>query len=584
MANLGSASAPDQGRRWLVALAMTAAALALYLPGIGTGDFVGDDESLDAGVVWEMVHSGDWLYPEFNGEYLPPKPPAFYWAAAIASRLHGAVDEWSLRVPSALSGAATVGLTVAGTAALFGVAPAASAGVMLATMPLFFGQSRVGRCDMLLALLVTTCLFLATDAKRAAAQRSVRWLFWTLLGVAALTKGGAGVGLVAVVLLAAAMLERDAGRLRALADPAAIAIFVIVGASWYALAARHWGTRFVDEQIVGENLHHLVGGGAVSDVGSGTTPLAEHLVYYVEHLPLHMFPWAFLLPFAFVERPRGEFDRASLRFFMVWLVAGFAFFTIVRRKSPYYLLPLTPAVAVMASVGILGRLRESFAARAFAIPISVRGVGAIAAGSLLAWLLAAHFPGGSCESRAIGGALWDHPFASLLGLGTLAASVALLANALRQRHVGLGFVASVAVLVASFTLVALVDGPVEDCGSLKPFAREVAGKVGGDEQVFFFRSPLPAVALYAERRIPTLRKGDSTPPSRPFYLVVPESLTPEVPPCWLAAAETVASARGRVFTRRPMTVRLLKIAARSGNEGDEVPVGPVPGSQEARQP
>src|SRR5206468_4015235 len=136
-------------RLWLAAV-ISILALALYLPGIGVGDFIGDDEALDAGDVWEMRHTWDWLFPEFNGEYLPPKPPLFYWAAAAVSKVRGRVDETSLRVPSALAGAATVGITVAAAAPAVGLGPAALAGLMLATMPIMIGQSRIGRCDMLL--------------------------------------------------------------------------------------------------------------------------------------------------------------------------------------------------------------------------------------------------------------------------------------------------------------------------------------------------------------------------------------------------------------------------------------------------
>src|SRR5262249_36988499 len=132
------------GPRITLAAAISLFALVLYLPGIGVGDFVGDDEALDAGVVWEMRQTGDWLFPEFNGEYLPPKPPLFYWAAAAVSKVRGRVDEVSLRVPSALAGAATVGITVAGTAPIVGLGPATLAGLLLATMAIIVRQSPLG--------------------------------------------------------------------------------------------------------------------------------------------------------------------------------------------------------------------------------------------------------------------------------------------------------------------------------------------------------------------------------------------------------------------------------------------------------
>src|SRR6516165_8925918 len=97
--------------RLSAAVAIGLFARGLYLPAIGVGDYGDDDEALDAGVVCEMIRTGDWLFPEFNGEYLPPKPPLFYWAAALAAHFHGRADEWSSRLPSALAGAVMVGLT-----------------------------------------------------------------------------------------------------------------------------------------------------------------------------------------------------------------------------------------------------------------------------------------------------------------------------------------------------------------------------------------------------------------------------------------------------------------------------------------
>ena len=102
--------------------------------------------------------------------------------------------------------------------------------------------------------------------------------------------------------------------------------------------------------------------------------------------------------------------------------------------------------------------------------------------------------------------------------------------------------------------------------------------------MLFFQAPLPAVVLYAERTIPTLRDPRAS-PSHAFYLIVPESLDRAIPPEWQSRAETVASARGRVFTRKRMGIRLLRITPpTSGNESDDVPLGPVPGTQEARYP
>jgi 4-amino-4-deoxy-L-arabinose transferase-like glycosyltransferase len=547
---------PGRWRRSSAALALALAALALYLPGIGDRDFVGDDEALDAGVIWEMYRTGDWLFPEFNAEYLPPKPPLFYWAGALAAELHGRSDEWSSRLPSAVAGAAIVGLTVAATSPVIGLGPAALGGAMLATMPVVFGQARVARCDMLLALIVSACLFLVMPARAQQIAPAERWLFWSLLGLAAITKGGAGVGLVVIVTLASAAVERDARVLQALADRSIIA-FVAIGASWYALATLHWGYRFVDEQILGENLLRLVGGTGISDKGEGVQPLAERLTYYLRRLFPLALPWSALLPAALVAAWRGSPEMKSSRFFVVWLVAGLAFFTAVLRKSPYYLLPLAPPMALLGAMWAFPRVRGSSDAVTSGPDRWSRRLALAGAAAALAGVAFLALSGPECETRAASLAFRRHAGLSLLAVVLLAGSLLGAAAALRRRDWTTGTVALLAGLYGGFWIAGIVDGAIDSCFTLRPIA-EAVGRVRPGSPVFFFREPLPAIALYAQRPIQTLRDPSTAPP-RPFFLIVPETLAVQLPAHLSEGAEVVAEIHGRAFTRRRMKVELLRL-------------------------
>lgn len=548
---------PPSGSRWIAAFVLTLAALALYLPGLADGDFVGDDEALDAGVAAEMYRTGDWLFPEFNGEYLPPKPPLFYWAAALAARFHGRADEWSSRVPSALAGAAMVGLTTAAATPLVGLGPAALGGAMLATMPMVFGEARVARCDMLLALLVTACLFILAPARSRPIAPAERWLFWSLLGLAAITKGGAGVGLVIVVAIVGAALERDSTTLRSLADRSVLA-FLVIGSSWYVLASLHWGYRFVDEQILGENFRHLIGQGGLSDKGAGVRPLAERLTYYLKHLLPSGLPWSALLPAALFASWRKSSEMKNSRFFVVWLVAGLAFLTAPLRKSPYYLLPLTPPMALLCATWIIPRVRASLAT---GWPRLDASSSRIALGSVALMFVAAIILGArasSCELDAVPRALLDHLAVTTLGVMLLGGAVFGISVALIRRHWAGGVAAVLAGLYGSFWIAGVVGGATDSCVTLRPLAETVRGRVDAGDSVLFFLEPLPAVALYAERRIPTLRDPRERPPGT-FYLVAPDSRDDQVPKDWKAGARTVAEVYGRAFTRKPMRVRLLRL-------------------------
>jgi hypothetical protein len=553
-----ASESPPSGIRWIASVVLTLAALALYLPGLADGDFVGDDEALDAGVAAEMYRTGDWLFPEFNGEYLPPKPPLFYWAAALAARFPGRGDEWSSRVPSALAGAAMVGLTTAAATPLVGLGPAALGGAMLATMPMVFGEARVARCDMLLALLVTACLFILAAGRSRPIAPVERWLFWSLLGLAAITKGGAGVGLVVVAAIISAVLERDSTTLRSLADRSVLA-FVVIGSGWYVVASLHWGYRFVDEQIVGENFRHLIGYGGISDKGAGVKPLAERLTYYLKHLLPSGLPWSALLPAALFASWRKSTEMKNSRFLVVWLVAGLAFFTAPLRKSPYYLLPLMPPMALLCAAWVIPRVRGSLAT---GWPRPDASSSRLALGSVASLLVAATIFGAhasSCELDAIPRALLDHLAITTLGVMLLGGAVFGISVALIRRHWAAGIAATLAGLYGSFWIASVVGGATDSCITLRPLAETVRARVDAGDSVLFFLEPLPAVALYAERRIRTMRDPLER-PSGTVYLIVPESRDDQVPKDWKAGARTVAEVYARAFTRKPMWVRLLRVA------------------------
>src|SRR5947208_5165152 len=92
-------------RHVLAATALVALAIVLAALPIGTDVYEGG-EAREGLVVREMLRTGDWILPLWNGSVVPSKPPLFHWLAAAAAALTGAgVTEHTLRAPSiALAG------------------------------------------------------------------------------------------------------------------------------------------------------------------------------------------------------------------------------------------------------------------------------------------------------------------------------------------------------------------------------------------------------------------------------------------------------------------------------------------------
>src|SRR5438067_752224 len=142
-------------RQVLAAAALVALAVVLAALPIGSDLYQGG-EAREGLVVREMLRTGDWILPLWNGSVMPSKPPLFHWLAAAAAALSGAgVTEHTLRAPSiALAGLVVLLVFLAGRA-WGGGKVAFMAALVLATTPQFLNEAGDGRVDMTLTTAIT---------------------------------------------------------------------------------------------------------------------------------------------------------------------------------------------------------------------------------------------------------------------------------------------------------------------------------------------------------------------------------------------------------------------------------------------
>ena len=332
-------------------------------------------EAREGLVVQDVVRHGRWVLPLRNGE-LPSKPPLYHWIAAAAAHVAGLSDA-IVRLPSALGALVIVLATAAlGMAAGCGRAGAAAggagglaggravgwlaAGVLLGTHDFVQLASRA-RVDMVFSAAVTVGLIAFFRWYRTG-DRGARAACYAAAACSVLAKGPVGVILLGLVIGAFLARERRLDRWRALWSWPLAAAVVVVDVGWYAAAAAAGGAAFLELQLLQENVQRFAGRGVFGlHGGRGRLMLAGDMM-------LDLLPWTLVLPWAAVRWWRGEREDTAGRFLHTWWLVILAFFTLAYGKRSAYLLPLCPALALLAARALAGALAARPGAPGLPVP------------------------------------------------------------------------------------------------------------------------------------------------------------------------------------------------------------------------
>ena len=83
---------------------LCALTLILFFTGLGERDLWAPVEPRYAEIARIMYANGEWVVPRINGDFYTDKPILYFWLVLIASKIAGGVNEWTVRLPSALAG------------------------------------------------------------------------------------------------------------------------------------------------------------------------------------------------------------------------------------------------------------------------------------------------------------------------------------------------------------------------------------------------------------------------------------------------------------------------------------------------
>ena len=380
--------------RWVrpALLGLLGATALLYLWGLGASGYANTfySAAAQAGATsWKAFFFGS---SDAANSIMVDKPPASLWVMDLSARIFG-VNPWSILVPQALEGLATVGVLYAAVRRRHGPAAGLLAGAALALTPVAALMFRFNNPDALLVLLLTVAAYAVVRAIEAG---RTGWLVTAavFIGLGFLTKMMQaflvvpGLGL-AYLVAAPVTLRRRIGQLLVAGGA------LVISSAWWVAIVELWPaadrpyvggsqTNSVLELIFGYNGFGRLTGNETGSVGGGGRfgrPGGGGM--FGGGGPGQLFGWAmgsqiaWLLPAALLflvtllwigrRMPRTDRQRASVLLWGGWLLVAGAVFSFAQGIiHPYYTVALAPAISALAGIGAttLWRLRSTPPARA----------------------------------------------------------------------------------------------------------------------------------------------------------------------------------------------------------------------------
>jgi len=341
-ARLTGANAAVGGHaKWAdVALLLTGALLLFW--GLGVGGLWAA-EGRWAQITREMFLTGDFFHPTIGGEPYFDKPLLTYWLRAALFSLTGMLNELTVRLPSALAGAAAVWATMKIGSRLWSVQTGRIAGWMLLTTYAFLFWSRTGTADAenLAAIALAVAWYWS---RRDRPGFSTMLIFYLIAFIGALTKGLTAVVVPILIVLPDMLVERRWRILFSIKHIGALGLALLVYLSPFVYASL---TRPTDYQSSGLALVFQ------ENILRYFKPLDHRgpIYLYVYQAPVLLLPWTplFVLAAIGMAKCRKSLDRHTR--WLIWaIVLVFLFFSLSGSRRSYYLLPILPLCALLMAV------------------------------------------------------------------------------------------------------------------------------------------------------------------------------------------------------------------------------------------
>lgn len=263
------------------------------------------------------------------------------------------------RLPSALSAVALTVYVFTSVLPLFGRRTAFLAAIILCSSPLFSTVGHLALSDEPLAMFLSVAL-LGFASALSKAEKPTLFVSYASLSLAILCKGPIGLVLasgITIIYLGLTFQSwaNTVERLKRLRPLSGTVILMIACLPYYIAAHQSTGGAFTAEFFLHQNLGRF----------EGTVNHQQPIWWYIPIVLGGFFPWTVVLSTSFTwlrsvwrSRFQDEPRYSFLNFCLVWILLVFCLFSAISTKLPTYIVPLSPALAIVTAAYLDEVLRQ----------------------------------------------------------------------------------------------------------------------------------------------------------------------------------------------------------------------------------
>lgn len=319
------------------------------------------DEPLYARTALEMLLSGDWVIPTYNGSLFAHKPPMTYWLMAVSFSVFGE-NEFAARFFSGPTMAASAFFTYLIARRMFDHTIGIWSMIMFGTAFLTLYLGSIAQHDAPLMLFIVIAIWAYVNFLYEPKNLWPMLLVFALAMAATLyIKGPVGPAVICTTLFFSwvLMLPNERPKFMQMAIFASGFVLACLIFAIWVIPTNNATNGALWE--MGVEKHIIQRAQAPLENYGGTAALGYYwmLPAYIPVILITFMPWTIHLPAGLKALISGNLgSRRERAILWGWIAPTFLMFTLAGSKLPHYIFPIYPALAIMCAAVMIKQVRD----------------------------------------------------------------------------------------------------------------------------------------------------------------------------------------------------------------------------------